>query len=74
MIIFELKMVGIPDTIGTKDKDLLQKAFLNRILQNTGLIKNQDHSCLFQLLYHPNNQDKKRSEIVEIMKVISGGE
>jgi hypothetical protein len=61
-------MVGIPDTIGTKDKDLLQKAFLNQILQNTGLIKNQDHSCLFQLLYHPKNQDKKRSEIVEIMK------
>ncbi|WP_223212990.1 hypothetical protein [Microcystis aeruginosa] len=54
-------MVGIPDTIGTKDKDLLQKAFLNQILQNTGLIKNQDHSCLFQLLYHPKNQDKKRS-------------
>jgi hypothetical protein len=52
-------MVGITDTIGTKDKELLQKAFLNRILQNTGLIKNKDHSCLFQLLYNPKNQDKR---------------
>ncbi|MGV2390687.1 MAG UNVERIFIED_CONTAM: hypothetical protein LVR29_28160 [Microcystis novacekii LVE1205-3] len=46
----------------------MQEAFLNWILQNTGLIKNKDHSCLFQLLYNPKNQDKKRSEIVEIMK------
>jgi hypothetical protein len=59
-------MVSITNKIETKN--LLQEAFLNWILQNTGLIKNKDHSCLFQLLYNPKNQDKKRSEIVEIMK------
>ena len=58
-------MVNLNDTIGTRN--LLQEAFLNRILQQLD-IDSKIYSSLFTLRYHPKNQAAKLGEIATLIK------